>query len=73
MIPSAVASDERLRRQLESRRLRVRSLPLVERLDLPQDAGDVVGAKQMKVKAHHVNPIASEALVAKGTRNSLLP
>jgi hypothetical protein len=49
------------------------SLPLVECLDLPQDAGHVVGAKQMKVKAHYVNPIPSEALVAKGTRNSLLP
>jgi hypothetical protein len=27
----------------------------------------------MKVKAHHVNPIISKALVAKGTRNASLP
>jgi hypothetical protein len=59
-------------RQLESRRLRVRSLELIECLYLPQDAGHVVGAEQMKVKAHYVNPITPEALVAKGTRNSRL-
>jgi len=53
--------------------LRVSSLPQVERLDLAQHVGHVVGAQKMKAEAHDVYPILSEDLVAERAVGSALP